>query len=607
MNEIEIGAIVSEVAALLKKDANKRRDKIIEFNPIYRQTVELKDRIRTHTELNHVPKDMVRHRGPYEDDKQYKYRTENWNNITMPYFMKAIGKLNRIMNPSNYSITWGSNQTNEQEYVNKYIPVFGSVENYFRQIVMVEKIKDPNALLVVKPLSLPVREEIVDGNQVFVLDDSEMIDPVPVIFPCERVIKYKEGVYALVEVEEKSMVQWGNGEVREGLIFEFYDTENIWRIVQKGKKSDYKFSDPELYYPHNLGYLPCQKLKGIPKIVDRNVLYYSSFINAIPHLDVALYGYSNIDMSIVTQLFPQRVEYVDRCDYQGCDNGRITRYVDERPIIENCPNCMGTGHRATVGPMMVKQHIAPDPLNTSTDTQIPFPGLAYVAPPHEQLQFVAEKNDKDIYAAFSFLNFDLSNSEVKGSETALGKQIDREELFSFLMGISMEFFGLLSFTLDTLVKMRFGESAEGPVVSPPSNFAIRSEYDLTEELIEGKKAGLPDIALRQIIRDYVAKRFSNQVNIEKIVSLVFLVDRIITANRIDTSLMLSNGTAEHWEVVLHDSIYTIIDNALIEDTDFFNKELSYQKDYIVKEAKEISARIQASKNQPIIKVEDIAE
>lgn len=603
MNENEIQVIVSESIATLKKSAGKKERP--KFNPVYVKTIELKDRVEAHTNLDHIPKDMLRHRGPYEDDKQHKYRKENWTNITMPYFMKALGKLSRITNPSNYSITWKSNQSEEQEYINKDIPVFGSVVNYFEQIILTQKIIDPNSLLVIKPYSLPIKEDIVDGQLVYVLDDSKKIDPVPVLYECNKVVQYKEGVYAMVELEEKSWVLWGNGKVKEGKIFEFYDTENIYRITQIGKKGDYTFTEPELYYPHNLGYLPCEKLKGIPKTDDNFIFYQSYFIYAIPHLDAALYEYSNLDISLVTQMFPQRVEYVDRCDAQGCDGGYVRREYEGELKTEICQSCQGSGSRNPIGPMASKQHIAPDPLNTNPDTQIPFPGLAYVAPPTDPLKFVYDKFKNDVIDAFAFVNIEVSDSAVKGSETALGKQIDREELFAFLMRISTEYYDLMDFCLETIGLMRFGDAFEKPIVSPPTSFAIRSEADLTNELIEGKKAGLPDIALRQIIRDYISKRFSNQTNIEPIVSVVFLVDRIITSNQIESSAKLANGTVRKWEVVLHDSIYTIIDNAVLEDTNFFSKPIQAQKDYIIAEAKKIADEIK-TENTAIVKIEDLA-
>lgn len=601
-----INALDETISALRKYESKpkKERKEYPHFNAIYAKTVDLAKRIEIHTEIDKRPDDMIRRRGPYEDSRQYDYREKNWNNITMPYFMKALSKLNRIMNPSNYSINWKPEQEAQQKYFNEGIPEFKSLINFFEQLVITQKIVDPNTLLCVKPKSIPVREDIVDGQIVYVVDDTKEIVCAPYLFDSDDVLQFSEGEYAIVELEEKSWVAYGNGKVKDGIMLEIYTTDAIFRVEQIGKKTDYQFSDPYLYYQHNLGFLPCQKLKGIPKEDDGEIYYQSYFIYAIPHLDVALYNYSNLDMSIITQLFPQRVEYVEKCPEMGCNNGFITEFDGEAELKRTCSRCNGTGTISRVGPMMVKQHLAPDPLNPNP-ADIPFPGVEYIAPPSEPLEFVYNKFQQDVADAFSFIGFDVSNTKVKGSETALGKQIDREELFAFLMRISNEVFSLLSFTYDAIGKMRYMDSWEMPVISAPTSFAIRSEYDLTQELVEGKKAGLPDVAIRQMIRDFIAKRFSNQKNIEPIINLVFATDRLVTSNTIDITARLANGTCMKWEAVLHDSIYTFIDNALVEDPNFFEKSLADQKKYLIEEAKRIEAEIKTSATT-VLKVEDIA-
>lgn len=600
--------IVKEKVEALKnweEKPNKKKYGHPDFNHTYARQVELKERMEIHTELDKKPKELMKKRGPYEDDRQYEYREKNFNNVTMPYFMKAVGKLNRIMNKSNYSIQW--QQGEEQEYFKKYIPIFGSIEDYFEQIVIIEKILDPNALLVVKPLSLPVREAEVEGEIVIVFDDSKPIDPVPVIIECDDVIDYMPGVYAMIELEEKTWVEYGGRKVKEGLIFEFYDTQNIYRIKQYGKKTDWTFTAPEIYYPHQLGYLPCEKLRGIPKNDDGHIYYWSYFIYAIPLLDIAIYEYSNLDISLITQMFPQRSEWVEKCNNEGCVDGFIQKFVDDKVHLETCNRCNGTGKAQPVGVMQVKQFTVPDAMQPDDPIKsVQFPGVAYVAPPVEPLQFVYDKFQQDIKDAFGFINMEVSNSDVKGSETALGKQIDREELFAFLMRISNEVFALLSFTIKAIGEMRYGKDFEEPIVKAPTSFAIRSEYDLTEELIESKKAQIPDVAMRQIIREYIGKRFSNQKNIEQIIELAFYADRFITSNVVDMTARLANGTADKWEAILHDSIYTMIDAELKTNEKFFEQDIEVQNQILVDKAKAIAAGITQGKTETVDKILNIA-
>lgn len=579
---------------LQKREENYR---IPDFNPVYKITVELRNRIAVHAEFDKIPYDIIRKRGPYEDDKQYQYRKDNWKSITMPYFMKAMSKLNRIMNPSNYAIQWNADQGDEKAYFENDIPTVSSIEDYTEQVLLVEKILDPNALVVIKPYDIPVKEIDTEEGIKYVLDDSKMISPIPVLVPCVRVVDYKEYEYALIISEEKSIVRdAANKEVREGIIFEIYDKENIWRVEQIGEKAKLIFGEPYIYYPHLLGYLPCQKLKGVLKQQDKHTYYQSYFLNAVPHLDTALYGHSNLDISTNTQMFPQRSELVDRCDNAECDNGWVHTFTGEGNALKKhsnpCDKCKGSGTLSRLGPMSVKQIITPNGFNPSDPSQTPqLPGIAYTAPPSEPLTFVFDKFKYDVEIAFSFVNIDISNSDVKGSETALGKMIDRDELFSFLMRISNEIFDLMDFIIRTIGLMRYGKDFKTPVVSAPTSFQIRSEKDLTDELSESKKAGVPDIALRQIIRQIISKRFSNQRDIEQIVNLAFAVDRFLTLNAIEMTARLANQTAFKWESILHDSLYTFIDNVLIEDKDFFSKDFAYQKETLQNMAKEIAAAL----------------
>lgn len=613
MTEQEIEAIFKPKIALIREysgktpgkykpgqdwDEEKERNKIPPLNPIYRRTVEYRDMIKVHSDIDNKPRDLMRRRAPNEDDRQYLYRVRNFENVTMPSFMKALGKLNRIFNPSNFSVQWNKEQVEEKRYFEEDIPIFTSLLSYFEEIVLVQKILDPNSLLVVRPYYIPTKESYDDqGKPILILDDQALITSIACVIECDDVIDYKEGVYALIEIEEKSDVKVGDKTKKEGLIFEFYDKDNIWRIYQYGVKSDWKFTPPEIYYPHGLGYIPAWKLKGIPQQKDLDVLYQSYFIYAIPNLNIALYSHSNLDMSLITHMHPQKVEWVDRCHEPGCNNGLIDLWNEEKGVnIQSpCKTCNGTGRLSKTGPMMTKQFIIPDAQQGDTDiNSVPFPGVAFVGPNPNIPEFVYKKYLQDVADSFMFLNMDLSNTEVKGSETALGKQIDREELFAMILRISNELFRLFSLTQKAMGEMRFGVSFINPIVSAPTSFSIRSEQDLLAELSEAKTSGVPDVALREILREYFSKRFSNQAHIEKITNLAFGIDRLITKDQLETNTMLASGTASKLEVVLHDSIFTFIENIIITDDAFWEKTYESQMEALWNMAQEKYDQIDAA-------------
>lgn len=568
------------------KDKKKRPD----YNPIYNQCCDLYERMRVHTELDYVPEKLLKTKAPYEDEAQFQWRKDNIQPVTMPFFMRAMSTINRIFNKSNYSIKY----TNEDQgkYFCDDLPIFGSIDDYAEQIIVPNKIIDPNGVVVIKPFLLPLKEEInVDesGNQVidYIFDDSEEIQPIPVIYPCENIIDYVDGQYLLVLTEEKSDVQFGNKIVNEGLVYEFYDTDIIYKIKQIGKKVDYAFSAPEIYYQHNIGSLPVQKLKGIPKTKGTAVLYLSYFIYAIPNLDLAYYGMSNLDMSITSHIFPQKWEYVDRCDNAQCRNGFIDGFVDDKPIKNICPDCNGTGNRIKTGPMNIKTIHKPDPLGGTDQIQLPNPALGFVDPPTGSLEFTYKLNRERIDDAFAHLNIDVSGTNVKGgnNDTAKGKEIDREELFSFLLRISNEVFSLVDFIIDNVGKMRYLDKWEGATVSPPVNFAMVSAQDLIKELTMAKGANIPDILLRELLNDFEDKRFPQSNILHRMSDIVEYCDRLILYDTLQIATKLASNTVAKWEAILHDSIYTFILQEINLNPKFLDEDNEKIKDKLTEIAK----------------------
>jgi len=62
---------------------------------------------------------------------------------------------------------------------------------------------------------------------------------------------------------------------------------------------------------------------------DGEVLYRSSFADAIPHLNTVIRLESNLMMSTYRLAFPIIIAVVDRCDAAGCDGGQVWNNVNQ--------------------------------------------------------------------------------------------------------------------------------------------------------------------------------------------------------------------------------------------------------------------------------------
>lgn len=587
MTPEEITRIVKEKAKLFEKQyAEERRHKhwLPEFTPIYRESVEMYERIRVHSQADVFPEKLFAEKAPNQVPTEWDYQKRVFKaigSITHPYWDKALGVVNRIWNEKNYSIKLPEIESPVlepfpvDEYFNSEYPEYGSIEAYFKSVVTRKKIEDPNAWLAIDVL--PVES------------DTELPRPYATIWGSKCILGYKEDSWLLVKTYEKSKVKFGNQWVEEGIVMRMYDTTGIYRIEQVGSKLDWKFSEPILLFAWDMPKTPAWRLKGKPVEEHGYLIYQSYFYAAVPALNTAIIDFSTAQLSKIINVFPERWEYVDDCDAEGCQGtGKI--YDDDHENWKACPNCLGTGRRNKSSVTNVVQVPYPKgdrPLDTDA-AKMTIPPFGYVnkAEATEQIRLLIDEQDTNISRAFAMINMEVSNSNVKGTETALGKSIDREELFSFILQISNESFDLLERVDNAIGTIRYGRDAWKPVeIGYPQNFAIRSDLDLTMEIGEARKAGVPSVVIQQLTEDYTQKRFNNQAVVERESDLIFNVDRMWQFSSIEITQKVIGGICAKWEAILHDSIGQFINELEIEQPNFWEMDYAQQKTLLIEKAK----------------------
>lgn len=554
-------------------------DKGPEFYDTYAKSVDMWDRVKVHAVEGTFPYELFRHKAPNQKDSEWEYQKNTYRSVgspTYPFWSRAMGRINRIWNEKNYSISYPEvsateykNQT-AKDYFNKDYPGFGSIEAYFKEIVTVQKINDPNAWLAIDILPHET--------------DTEAVKPIALIYNCKNVWGFKPNEWILVLTAEKSIVKYGERDEKTGLIFKVYTPDGIWKIEQYGKKIDYTFGTPELtttntFYKFN--YLPAWPLKGTP-VIDGDSMYYQSYFTpAVSSLNSALLDGSTLQISKNINAFPERWERVADCDAEGCESGIV--YGENRLTKLMCGSCGGTGKKNFSSPQSVLQIPVPvqaAPMMPQYDkVEYPYAGYVEKQEATEMLRFLREEFISECEDAFCMINIDVSNSNVKGSETALGKQIDREEEFSFLLQISNELFDLLFNAVVSIAHVRYGTAWKNDQfnIGYPQNFSIRNEEEITEEISEAKKAGLPGIVIESLIRNYAGLRFNSQDAIERKIQTIFNVDRLFSFNPDEITMKLASGIVGKWEAVLHDSIGVFIDEALLANENFLDLPITEQR------------------------------
>jgi hypothetical protein len=311
------------------------------------------------------------------------------------------------------------------------------------------------------------------------------------------------------------MVTHGNGQKEEGLILYYMDAYNTYEIRQVGRKTEYNFQIFPLFAQetgHQLGYIPAYFLGGI-EVTNEDICYFKSFFqDAVPSLNQALYDSSNLSMIKVAHVFPQRIEYVDVCDEDGCEGGQIcsTDVLTNFRSCVTCNTCHGTGYKQKQSPLGVYQMKTPERLQEG-DVQIPFPGVAYVAPPSEPLTFLRDEIFRNERKSFDFIGLNVTSTSLtnQGKDTATGVIIDRESLFAFLKGLSSQVFELMEATINSIGRLKFGITWDGVEIKEPSSFEIRTANDLTDEYAVAVEGGLPPSYITKIGTELDRLRFGH--------------------------------------------------------------------------------------------------
>lgn len=523
----------------------------------YKEAVEFAEAICVHAEMGKFPEKLMVAKAPNETPEELQYRKDVFESITVPYFHRAENSLNRIWAEQNYKIDFGDEDA--KKYYTKDYPIYNSLISYFQSVVTKQKIRDPNSVLCLD-FDLPLKE-ISEGE--YVVDQSEQIEPYATLYDSDDVLMFEVGDMALFMSEEKSEVEYSNGKKRMGYVLYLYDDTNIYRIEQTGKYVDYTFNI-NVYYSHNLGYLPAWKLRGIPyEVYADNPIYQSYFVGALPYLNQALKLSSTLDLSINKIAYPTRVYYSQKCNAKGCRDGFILDGVGEP---SKCQACKGTG-QLKFSPLRDYIQEPPTPLD-DTGSQLPFPALTYVSPDTAILTFNKEKIQEDIVAAFKFINIDVTNEATSNGteQTATEIRINRDEFYAFLLTISNELFGLLENFINAANKVRYNESEIVVTVSPPKTFELVTPAELTQEL---STAGLPATALQQLTRDYLVSRFTQNGDLSKTYKIIEIVDPYAAKSTTDIIALKSAGVIQLYQAILHEEILSYIADEVAKDRGFW--------------------------------------
>lgn len=627
----DIKVLVAATADLIKNAPAPKRIKLDndnyydeprapDFTPAYNEKIAWMRSIEVHARKGVFPEKLFIFRSPNQTDKEYHYTRNNYKQVTLPNAVDYQNTIKRCFHNANWSITYATEPegqvkagTNYRKYVTQDLPHYGSVENYVKNVIPQNKTIDANGVIVVRPLTSPMVPNQDETKEATLTGD--LIEPVPIYYDTSQVVSYKEDDHGLFLLKEKSSIDVGNKKMsKEGLIFEFYDKNTIWRATQTGKKSKYQF-DYTIFYQHNLGYLLFEFLKGTPVEVNTENVWQSPYLAVTDILDQVLLDSSHLMAVKATCVYPYRIMVGDICEFKMTfgtgDNSYIETCNGRGQFHDNisgrtitCEGCGGDGMRNRMSPQGVLL-LKPKSLTDAGDTGVTNAGMSYASPPIDTPQFLRTEIQNNQNEARKILHLHTSNSEVKGSDnmTATGMSLDVKALYAFIKPISDQIFDLYKFILKAIGDIRYNESFKEPTLIYPQQFDFYTEGEYLTQISEGIEKGLPGFMTQSSVRNYIESMYFSDERQSKVYDLILKSDRLIHLTPEEITSKNARGLIADWEVILHDSSLNFLNEMIAANPEFLELEQDEQIEALIVKAKEVALANTAQMNKnrlPII-------
>jgi hypothetical protein len=522
------------------------------------------DSILPHTRPDIYPAHLLSVRAPNQTDAQAEYIRANYKPTTLSVFEDFKATISRAFADQNWSIRYSPElepifgEDTFQRYVNQEIERFGSLEAFVKTMLPTLKLIDPNGIIAIEPNDVDTYEN-EDGEEII---SNELINPMPEYYSCKSIVGQKYGEYYMVITDDYSKVRNGSKEEKSGIVLEIYDTMNIWKVYQIGKKSDYTFSEPELYYSHNLGYVPAQKLQGMPQLIGGEINFQSPFITAVPLLDQVILDESYLQISKATSAFPFMVALGEICEFTDregnkCQDGQIFDPINGG--YRTCSSCNGSGVKSRFSPTGMLL-IKPKTALSEGDSALSGEYLKFVSPPMDTLNFLRTEIEQQMAKARRILHLPSSDETgtIGEASTATGSLNKLRALYAFIKPISDQLFNLYEFCLVTMGRMRYGENFGGVNLVYPTSFDISTPSDYLAVISEGVKAGVPPSITFSNVYNYIKAIHYTDEETSAVYDLILNADELLLMSSADIALRVANGTIEKYQDVIHHSAPQLI-------------------------------------------------
>lgn len=428
------------------------------------------------------PSQIYKEKHPNLTKEEYDYIKKNYRNPVKSLFGKALFTVKKIYKDGNFSLI-----SEDEEIISDFNKI--NLINWFKNIYTDSTIIDPNLVL-----TFQIKDSELIVNNDGTIAQNERLPIYPYVVAYEDVI-YKDKNTLAFHIKGNYDINLVLINYTDGvLLYEQYNINN----TKESKNIRPTFSIPFRDLKENKFW---RSGDGVKKIIDNELEVESYFAQAVSVLDDIIFN--SIDRSAIEARFnfPTRWYYAESCD--TCSGQGTIHELDEnsKPCEVSCKKCQGSGKTNDFG--IFRDYKLPMPrAGFDGESTLPNPAVGYISPPQEPQIYLTERIKEDKNMAFDWLGISYSNTEAKGSETALGKMIDREELYSSLESYLRDFGMTIQWFVNIFADLKYPEKEVNAVLKLYSNFKTSSSAEINEMFTSLLKDNAPMNVLRPLLKEY---------------------------------------------------------------------------------------------------------
>lgn len=557
-------------------------------HPLYQFSVDHAEAMAVHI-YGDKPMYLLERARPREDSDVKTYRIDNYEPTTKAGADKAIDIVCKIFNPDLYTINW-KNQTPEikelQQYTGEYFPVYNTIENFDKDVVLRKMLADPNGVMAIKPERPPA-------------NDAEKVKPVVVIYSSSNVWWYDLDCF-LIYLSKETIDQ------KEYCYFAYYDRNQYIRFSAYYEPVDQTitFNEQEVYV-HNFNEIPAWFLRGKSKSVGNGEICFESFFSsALPNWNLAVIHESDLLGAYITHMHPQKYELAEECNfrypYEGteypCKSG-IINYPGKGGTKErmDCPVCGGTGLKTVKSPYQSYLYSRQKLEEGQPSGLLP---VGYITIPVEATKMLEERTREMIHKGMWAINMDVED-KVGEVQSGVAKTIDRSAQNDFLLSISTVMFDihltnqyyfinkyLFSIQSQSLNKK---EDKNLPEINKPTKFDLLTTSERIYNFSVAQQAGVDKNYLRIKAIEIANTDLSTMPDIRRYMVVMINLDPLYGYTQDEMSLGVSSGVIRKVDWTIHENLKPFMDKAIESDEQFLNKPKQKQIEVLEKFGNELIA------------------